>query len=674
MLKGIFHKPVLHILLIIILGLIAYSNTFEVPFYYDDLPHIVENPIVKDLGYFIEPSKAETFQGYAEYPMLKNRYIAVLTFALNYKFHGLNVVGYHVVNLLIHILTTLLLYALIVLTFRTPFLRDGQFKEYSNAIALLSALLFVSHPIQTQAITYISQRHASLATFFYLLTIVMYIKARLYDSEDAGKFSKRKVNFKLCSFYLIAIISAVLAMKTKEIAFTIPITAAVYEFVFFKGKPGKRILYLLPLFLTMFIIPLSLIDMDKPLQELLGEAQSKTIVRDTISRTDYLLTEFRVLITYIRLIFMPLNQNLDYDYPIYSSFLHPSVFLSFFALAFIFGLGIFLLYRYRNTVTHTRLIAFGIFWFFITLLVESTLIPLLPLYEHRMYLPSIGLFISLSTSIFVFVERYKERWKNVEKINIFVLSIIIVILAMSTYSRNKVWHTEISLWEDVVLKSPGKTRAHNNLGNAYRNHGLIDEAVEQYSIAIKLNPAQPNAYNNLGNIYQEKGRVDDALQLFKIAIKLKPDYVKAYFNSGLAYKSKGMINEAIESYMTAVKLEPDYFSAHHNLGNAYVAKGLLTEAVKYYKIALNINPNNPDVHNNLGVVYRETGATDKAIKEFLIAIKNKPAWVKPHFNLGRLYLIIGDKISARQEFEAVLKLDPKHSEARRLFNLTAWKH
>jgi hypothetical protein len=163
--SGFLQKPVLHVLLIAAVGLIAYSNTFDVPFLFDDSFFITENPIIKDLNYFVEPSKAKVFKGPSEYETFRLRYIGYLTFALNYKFHVLNVAGYHIFNIAVHIINALLVYWLVLLTLKMPFFRTTysevgtlQFPPFGlhpNAIAFFSALIFVSHPVQTQAVTYI---------------------------------------------------------------------------------------------------------------------------------------------------------------------------------------------------------------------------------------------------------------------------------------------------------------------------------------------------------------------------------------------------------------------------------------------------------------------------------------------------------------------------------------
>ena len=366
--------------------------------------------------------------------------------------------------------------------------------------------------------------------------------------------------------YLCSLLSAILAMKTKEIAFTLPFVIALYEFMFFKEKFKKRILYLAPILLTMLIIPLSLIDMNRPLGEILGgidESTRKIIATEvsTTSRWDYLFTQFRVIVTYIRLIFLPINQNLDYDYPIYRSLFTPSVFLSFLLLLSIFGLGIYLLYRSRFTACpalrseagvhssptpnselltpNSRLVSFGIFWFFITLSVESSIIPIADvIFEHRLYLPSIGAIIAITSLVFTVHSSWFRAYKRWNAIAIVLFGLITVVFAGAAYQRNTVWQNEVSLWEDIVRKSPNKARGHNNLGAAYGSKGLTDKAIEHFQIALRLKPDLAEVHNNLGNAYVEKGMLNEAIQAYRRALWLKPDYAEAYNNLGVAYDKK----------------------------------------------------------------------------------------------------------------------------------------
>ena len=632
----ILHKPFVHIILIVVAGLIAYSNTFNVPFQFDDKANIVENPIIKDIRYFVHPSEAKGFTGFGEDPRLKQRYIGHLSFALNYIVHGLDVRGYHAVNLFIHILNSALLYFLVLLTFRTPFMESSLLKERSGLIALTSSLLFVLHPAQTQAVTYIVQRQASLATLFYMSSLVCYIVWRLRTtvwSSEQGVWRKHV-------FHILSLVSAVLAMNTKQIAFTLPLAISLYEFSFFKGAIRKRVLFLVPLLLTMLIIPLSLINVDTPLGELVGDMQEATTIKN-IPRLDYLLTEFRVLVTYLRLLVLPINQNLDYDYPVYDSVFALPVLLSFLLLFSIFSFGIILFKRSRVKDPSSRLIAFGIFWFFIALSVESTIIPLQVIYEHRIYLPSVGAFVVIVTAVFLLLEKAKNQ--KLKKMASVAFVLILLVLISATYSRNEVWQNRASLWEDVVSKSPENARAHNNLGNAYLLQGMLDKAVIHYLLALKAKPAtkpSPRYYAaihyNLANAYKDSDILDKAIEHYRRSLSIDFGNLGTYNNLGLVYFSKGLTDKAITYFQSAIELDPDYAEAHFNLGEAYFSLGWLDKSIEHYEAFLKLRPN-----------YKEA-----------------------HYNLGLIHFKKGDMDAARKEFQAVLRIDPGYSEARRYLERT----
>ena len=217
--------------------------------------------------------------------------------------------------------------------------------------ALFSALLFVAHPIQTQAVTYIVQRLASLAAMFYLLSVVLYIKARLLSERITTHDSRLTTHASRFTFFLFSLISAVLAMKTKETAFTLPVIIILYEFTFFRSTLKKKLLFLTPILFTMLIIPISIMGTNRPLSEIISDLSDRFRLQTDLSRWDYLMTQMRVITTYVRLIFLPANQSLDYNYPVYHSFFQLPVLLSFIFLAALFGTGIYLLYKTRNIIT-----------------------------------------------------------------------------------------------------------------------------------------------------------------------------------------------------------------------------------------------------------------------------------------------------------------------------------
>ncbi len=612
------YKRILTLSILPFLGLIIYSNTIQAPFVFDDGINIVENQSIRDLGGFWPPSGS--------------RYLGILSFALNYHFHGLDVSGYHLVNIVIHILNAILVYWLLSLTIQLPLFKWSGSKIF--LFPFLSAVIFLVHPVQTQAVTYIIQRFTSLAAFFYLMAVIFYIKARIWNGRT----------ILLLSYYALSLTFTVMAMKTKEISFTLPLIIALYEFTFFRSTTFRslrgRLLYLLPFLATMLIIPLGMVHIGRPLGELIGElsrASAETSVMP-ISRQDYLLTQFRVIVTYLRLLFLPINQNLDYDYPISYSLFEPQTLISMISLISIFAVAIYLFKRSLKTDNVYGVLAyFGILWFFITLSVESSIIPISDvIFEHRLYLPSVGVIISLHAALFYLLEKIWEgrQWQT---LIIFYLIIITPVLSTAAYLRNAVWKDNRTLWADVVKKSPNKARPHNNLGNAYARLNLIGSAEEEYKSAIRLDPDFADAHKNMGDIYRFKGELEKAVLEYSIAVKLKPDLPEVYLQLGNIYLEQQRWDKAINEFRTAIILRPDYPIAHFNTGIAYARMGSMESAIQGFRNAIILKPDYAEAHLNLGSVYGQMGMADEAIKEFKTALEINPGMEEARNNLAIAY-------------------------------------
>jgi len=604
---GFFRHPVFHILLIVAVGFLIYSNTFHVPFVYDDASFIVGNPAIKDFHYFKEPWEVLKIPTIASNYRTQfiTRIFANFTFAVNYTWHGLDVAGYHVFNLLIHIANALLVYLLVLVTFRTPFLslhsgenRDGEY--YAGIIALFSALIFVSHPVQTQAVTYITQRFASLVTTFYLLSIILYAKARL--SVSPGRRTL---------LYTAAVVSVILAMLTKENAFTLPAAIALYEVMFLDGKLRDRILYLLPVIATMIIIPLIVIKAHGMLADMRAvDDELKIAGVPPRSRWDYLITQFRVVMTYIRLLVFPVNQNLDYDFPVITSFLTPSVIVSFMFLLLMFSCSIYCYLVSRRTDVkdshQLRLVSFGLLWFFITLSIESSVIALdNVIYEHRIYLPSAMLAAAFTTFLFWSAEKAGKRMPLMGKAVIPVLVMIVVVFSGATYTRNSVWKSGISLWEDTAKKSPGKARVHYNLGVFYSRDNRLEDAVGAYQTAIGIYPGFAAAHGDLGAVYGKMGRLKDAETELRTALEINPKFAEAHVNMAVLFEKQGLLRKAAEELKNALNLDPYNAFARTNLGVIYAKQGSLEDAEREIQTAIKLRPDFREARDFLQIIQQE---------------------------------------------------------------------
>jgi len=239
-------------------------------------------------------------------------------------------------------------------------------------------------------------------------------------------------------------------------------------------------------------------------------------------------------------------------------------------------------------MSYERFIAFGIFWFFITLSVESSIIPIKDvIFEHRVYLPFIGAVIAITTSTLIAKNKLAGKQLRMVKTIIPILVLMTTVFSVATYERNIVWQDKVSLWSDVVRKSPSKSRGYKNLGSAYREKGFINKAMEQFQAALKLDTNYANAYNFLGSVY---GSVDEAIEHYQAFLKLKPDDAAAHNDLGSLYRYKGFIEKAVEHYHIALKLNPDYALAHYNLGIIYMKIGLEKEAISEFEAVLKIQP------------------------------------------------------------------------------------
>ncbi len=611
-----------HILIILVIGTILYLNTFEVPFYLDDILSIKENPDIKDLSQFLASFGKTPF-------MHGTRFIGYLSFALNYKINGLDLVGYHIVNLLIHLISAVLVYIFITFLLQTPVLKQNKSGPDSKAaLPFVISAIFLVHPVQTQAVTYIVQRLTSLATMFYLLSIVLYLVWRV----------KHKNAFSL----LGSIVSAVLAMLTKEISFTLPGVIILIEFTFFSGNWKEKVKRVLPFLPIILVIPIILMAFKG------GTTGNSLLPRadgEAFSRLEYFLTEMRVIITYIRLLIFPVNQSIFYDYPVYKNFFEPAVLLSTFThLAFIV-LAVLLIFK-RRVFPYGALIGFGIIWFYITLSVESSLIPIRDIiFEHRLYLPSIGFITSVCTAGYLVLNKVtnKKIYQSIPAI------VVILVLCIITYNRNNLWNNKLSMWRDVVEKAPKHTTALISLSSALIDNGLYDEAEKYLRKLLRIDPNYERAYYNLGYIYAKKKKPEEARQYFLKTIEINPAFYKAYNNLGSIYLSEGDYERAFESFKKALKINPYDPTIYYNLGNLFYKNNRLEKAKELYSRAIELNPEYASAYNNLGSVYFVMNKTDLAIENYKRAIILRPDYGIAYYNLYKAYQKLGDNKKA-QEF------------------------
>jgi tetratricopeptide (TPR) repeat protein len=499
-LKKINIRELIALTILVIAACAAYSNTLDSSFHLDDERAIGENPPT-----FMREITWDNLRRAAFESQITTRPVAQISFAFNYYFHQLNVRGYHVVNILIHIFTGIFLYFLLKATLTLPPLREKYGGQGPVIISLITTAIWILHPLQTQSVTYIVQRMNSMSAMFYILAMLLYVKARLA--------SGKKTTWALFAGCLI---SGLLALGSKELAATLPLFVFLYEWYFLQDlrlsrSLNKRQWYLLAAAILVFG-GLALFYLGaNPFNKILGGYAHREF-----TLTQKLLTESRVIILYISLLFFPHpgRLNLDYDFTLSNSIFTPIT--TFLSINVLIGLLLIAIL----TAKKQRLFSFCILWFLGNLFMESSFIPLELVFEHRTYLPSMFFLLLLVITLY--------RLLSTQRYVIYgIFAVILMILPYWTYERNKVWADELTLQLDCVKKSPNKWRVHSNLGKEYFRLWETDKAIQHYRRALQIAPNAIIPRNNLAVSLTQQKRYQEAIIQLEIILNKYPDNAKA---------------------------------------------------------------------------------------------------------------------------------------------------
>jgi tetratricopeptide (TPR) repeat protein len=477
-----------HLLVALALALVAfaiYAVALDGPFIYDDVSTIRDNPAVR-----VTALDFTQLRDSASGPV--GRPLAYLSFGLNHYFGGYETRGYHAVNVAIHATTGFLVYLLARLTFQLLCSAPGRRRPSSAALTLASlfaAVLFVVHPVQTQAVTYVVQRMTSMASCFYLLALLLYVLGR----QRSGGYGR-------WSLWAAGGGAWLLSLASKEIAVSLPAAVLLYEWAFFQdldtGWLRRRLGLAAGLLALLLAVVLSYLGAS-PVDRILAEYEHYPF-----SLRERLLTEPRVLVFYLSLLLWPAPARLDLvpDVPLSGGLLDPpATLLSMLFLAGMLAVAVLGARRWR-------LLSFSILWFFLQLGIESSFWALDIAFEHRLYLPMFGVALLVASPL-VFAAGMQLRVRCVGA------CVLLALLGAATHVRNRVWTDSVGFWSDSVAKSPASARAHTNLGVALLGVGRANPAAEEFVRALELNPGDRLARHNLAIALVAAGRQDEALEL-----------------------------------------------------------------------------------------------------------------------------------------------------------------
>lgn len=596
-------------------ALIAYLPSFRAAFLFDDAAEITQNDTItslKPLSRFFDNN---------------TRPAASLSFALNYAVGGFDPIGYHVVNFFIHLLAGLTLFAILrrVLRMIDPDnpANPAPPPASDSVLAFVIALLWIVHPLQTQAVTYIVQRTESLAAWFCLIAFYSFLRASTARDESTPVPTSR------FAWAFVAAGACALGMATKQTALVMPIILFLFDWIVLNHRRGFHLARRWPLHLLIaatWIVPL--------VNGTIGAAVGSDPHAATgfafkgISPFDYLKTQAGVILHYLRLTIWPHPLCLDYAWPIART---PMQFVPQ-------GLVILALLGTAAALSVRRnLLGFALVAFFVLLAPTSSFIPIKDvIFEHRMYLPLAPIIAILVVGA-DWVTRH--RWRRA-RMPIAILAA--ASLMTLTFLRNRDYRDPVTMWTDVASKQPANARAFNNLGNALSLAGRNDDARRAFDAALRLDPNHADAAYNLGRLLHDAGRIPDAIALYRRAQSAAPHEIESSIQLGNALTDQNDLAGAAAEFERAIaaviRRTPRLLvaRAHFNLANTRARQNRIEDAATHYAAALDAKPDYAPAHRGLGWVAEQQGRIDDAIGHYQAALAIDPADTQARTSLDSL--------------------------------------
>jgi tetratricopeptide (TPR) repeat protein len=647
----------------------AYHNTFHVPFIFDDLVSITRNPAIRRLWPLSDVMVTNI-------PALLGRPLVSLSLAVNYALGGYRVEGYHLFNLIVHFLNTMLVFAIVRHTLTNAGSPDAAPGE-TTSLAYAVAGLWMVHPLATEAVTYVVSRTELLMALFLLLTLYCFIRGLASPSRGV--------------WFGLAIVACVLGMGAKEVMVVAPLLVLAYDYIFadsslrtaVRTRPG-----LYAGLTTSWAVLAAL--------QLTTDLGWKTGLREmSMGPGDYFKMQGGVVVHYLRLAAWPRGLVLDYsDWP------------RTLLLASVLPKAGLLLALFTGSMWAIRRRAWWGFWgawFFLLLAPSSSFLPLPtePAAERRMYLPllavitvSVGGAHHLCRSLWT-----RFGWPGRARVwtQTSVVAALALALCVATIQRNAQYRSAKSIWADVVAKRPGSVRGHANLGLALLDEGRATESIPHFVDALRIDPDQPIVRCNLAAALAASGAVEQgiaqlqetlrhaphcapahaaladlladrdepkpALEHYGAALAINPNDQVAHFNLALLLTRMGQREQAVTQYAEVVRLDPRNATAHYNLANLLAESGRDTEAISHYTAAARLDPRNARSQINLGNVLLKQGHLDDAINAYADALRADPRAFEAHSNLAIALANRGDLVGAAGHFREAARLRPELPEA-----------
>jgi tetratricopeptide (TPR) repeat protein len=652
----------------VLAGTLTYWNARQVPFIFDDWLSVVDNPYLRGwwrhLPSVLFPEREMPASG---------RPIPAFSFAINYALGGLNVEGYHVWNLAVHLCCGLLLFGTIRRALELPNL-GGRLSGRSTDVAFACALLWTLHPLNTEVVNYVSQRMESMMAVFYLLTI--YSSIRAHGSARAFRWQT------------LAVVASVLGLLSKETMATAPVLVILFDSVFVYGSikeafRSRRGFYLC-LVATWLVLP--------PIMWT-GPRNRSTGFSIGLSPWTYLLNQTVVITHYLRQVVWPRSLVLMYGptLPLQLSDVLPhALFITSLLVA--------------TAVALIRAPAIGFLgaWFFVTLAPASSFVPILTEVgaDRRMYLPLAGLLVLAIVGGSTVWDRVTRTQSTRTTSVAWALLLAGVSLAASagTIARNREYASPLTLAETTLDRWPtafahrmfgieliragrgdegadhlrtaveqGESRALYDLGIHLFNTSRLDESIERLEAFVHEEPALlevVEARMTLGRAYTQQKKWPQAAGQFRALLAIMPSYLDARLRLAEVYTAQESFADAIAQYQEYLKMRPEDPGAITSLAIALMSAGRNDEALTAFRRAVEVAPRDAGIRRNLATILYDFRNLDEAEAQALEAVTLSPSDPAAHDLLGRVLALQGKFDEARAEFERALQIDPAYVEAR----------
>lgn len=596
---------------LLLAGVVAacYANSFAVPFQFDDP----------------QPDKRLAFTF---------RPLVSATFALNRALSGEAVWSFHAFNVLVHLACGLVLLGVLRRTLEraAPQIARGT----RAGLALASSLAWLVHPLQTGAVTYLSQRAESLGAFFYLLCLYAFVR-----STTAAR---------PLAWQALVVLALALGFAAKETIATAPVALLLYDATFVEpGGLAGALRRRKPLYGVLACVAVAL-SIPLIVPQLLAERTTMGFRLHDFGPLEYARSQPGVLLHYLRLCVWPHPLVFDYGWPIakeLGDWLPQTLVVA--AILCVTGV----------LVARRSWIGFASAWFFVILLPTSSLVPIKDLaFEHRVYLSLAGVVVPVVVGAWWLCGRLLPAARFLPHA---LCAALVLALAATTVRRNRDYRSPAVLWQTVVERAPGNARGYSNLATALKDEGRGDQTIALLNKAIELDPAYHSAYHKLGNAYLLRGELATATDDFRRSIAL---YDCSSYRYGLACAllAQGAFAEAEAEYRKALAFEPEDAGSHLGLGNALAQLERKDEAALEYREALRLDPRLQSAHTNLAVILEAQGNPAEALEHHLAALALPPGTFQEQFNLGKCLVLLGRNAEALEAFRAAMRLAPAMPE------------